>query len=124
MIGVNKKQRRAKNRRAKLSKKSVKLKPFFFEIQEGKCHYCGVELVMKIMSECNSDELKVMATFDHIKPLSDGGTNALENLVLVCNTCNGEKDNKRKVVNAPIYKVPQSKRREIILAPYSKRKEA
>lgn len=43
------------------------------------CHYCN-------------DPLRYIdATFDHVVPLSKGGTNAQHNLVLACQSCNKAK---------------------------------
>lgn len=47
-----------------------------------KCYYCGSKFV--------DDRFHV----DHIVPLSRGGTNSLENLVLACPHCNQTKNNK------------------------------
>lgn len=48
-----------------------------------KCQYCGVG--------AKDAELNV----DHIKPLADGGTNALENLITACLSCNKGKQDRR-----------------------------
>lgn len=46
------------------------------------CYYCGVTVA--------KDRLQM----DHIVPRSRGGTNAIDNLVLSCPSCNKVKDNK------------------------------
>ncbi len=50
------------------------------------CHYCWIPLA-------NAESPGTgMATIDHKIPLSRGGSNRLENLVLCCEKCNVEKD--------------------------------
>lgn len=53
---------------------------------DNKCYYCGVEL--------RNEEGKLMATRDHIVPLSRGGTDEISNIVPACKSCNGSKSNK------------------------------
>lgn len=50
-----------------------------FAEQEGKCHYCGAGLA------------EHSYTIDHVIPLSRGGTNAPDNIVLTCAKCNERK---------------------------------
>jgi 5-methylcytosine-specific restriction endonuclease McrA len=52
-----------------------------------KCYYCGVELT-KIPHKKNT------LTRDHVIPLSNGGTDKLDNIVPACNSCNGRKSTK------------------------------
>lgn len=52
-----------------------------WERQQGKCHYCGVAV---------GDVYHV----DHVVPLSRGGNNLLENLVIACPSCNLSKSDK------------------------------
>lgn len=52
-----------------------------YEKQEGRCFYCGVEV---------GDTYHV----DHVVPLSRGGSNWPENLVIACPPCNISKGNK------------------------------
>ena len=47
----------------------------------GKCAICGKPVMYKKM------------TVDHIKPLSQGGTNEMNNLQLACHSCNRLKNN-------------------------------
>lgn len=49
--------------------------------QRGKCYYCGIKV---------GDTYDV----DHIIPLSRGGTNWPDNIVIACPTCNASKGNK------------------------------
>lgn len=48
------------------------------------CAYCG---------QCIEDEVKL--TLDHVKPWIDGGSNANENLVTACLTCNSRRSDRR-----------------------------
>lgn len=49
----------------------------FYEIRI--CYYCRQPLTLKT------------ATLEHLKPLSDGGTNKRSNLTLCCSACNNER---------------------------------
>lgn len=53
-----------------------KLAKLVFERDEHKCKYCGSTKKLEI---------------DHIVPLAKGGTNDLENLQILCKTCNSRK---------------------------------
>ncbi len=55
------------------------------------CQECGVE--MKVDMETGQIDIKLSkgATIDHIRPKSQGGTNQLENLQLLCKQCNNQK---------------------------------
>jgi CRISPR/Cas system Type II protein with McrA/HNH and RuvC-like nuclease domain len=57
-----------------------------FERDLGRCVYCGLNL------KADFDRF-MMATEDHLVPVSKGGTNDLDNLLLSCRTCNGLKAN-------------------------------
>ncbi len=46
------------------------------------CFYCNAQLTFN------------ESTLDHVIPLSKGGSNRIENLVLACSDCNQKKDNK------------------------------
>lgn len=49
------------------------------------CHYCGVETHL-------GDGPKVrQRTLDHLHPVSKGGTDTLENVVIACRSCNSSK---------------------------------
>lgn len=48
------------------------------DIQDGKCYYCHYPLTMRV-------------NIDHAIPVSKGGTNRIENLVLACWLCNKAK---------------------------------
>lgn len=53
------------------------------EIFSGCCAYCG--------RNCSNDNRLLRATTDHFVPLSKGGSNTLDNLVLACLSCNSSK---------------------------------
>jgi hypothetical protein len=50
-----------------------------YERDSYKCHYCGKQLT------------RFTFTLDHVTPVTAGGTNALDNLVTACLTCNSRK---------------------------------
>jgi len=56
--------------------------------QNGKCFYCYKELWTgkpEHNADCKRGDL---ATIDHIKPRSKGGSNRKENIVISCQECN------------------------------------
>lgn len=58
-----------------------------FKRQKGKCYYCGCRMTKK-------PYLPNSATVDHVVPLTRGGRNSPDNLVIACQTCNLKKHNK------------------------------
>lgn len=59
-----------------------------FEMQGGKCWLCDTPMFMSV-SENHPD----FATFDHVTPKSQGGTDALCNLRLAHKRCNSLRGN-------------------------------
>lgn len=53
-----------------------------------RCRYCGCRV------KWNDRRSLGGGTFDHIKPIVDGGTNTIENVVVCCRRCNGKKGKK------------------------------
>lgn len=53
-----------------------------FSEQGGRCKYCGKRFQVDFL------------TLDHVKPVSAGGTNRPDNLVLACRPCNEKKANR------------------------------
>lgn len=49
--------------------------------QNDRCAYCG-------------ESVQGFGEIDHMMPVSRGGTNSIENLILACRTCNRDKTNK------------------------------
>ena len=49
------------------------------ERDSGSCHHCGAHLTL------STPTLIGNATIEHIVPLSEGGTNQMDNLALTCN---------------------------------------
>lgn len=58
---------------------STPFRSLLFEKKPNLCVFCGYDKGL---------------TADHIVPLSKGGKNAIENLQILCNTCNELKDNR------------------------------
>lgn len=59
-----------------------------WEMTEGHCYYCGTQLDHP---ESTGHTGVRNFTVDHVIPVSLGGTDALENLVLCCKQCNSSK---------------------------------
>jgi len=78
-------------RRAKGLSLSFK-KLLLWQHVEGKCQVCGIK------TDLSSDPGKdpSTATLEHIKPKSKGGTDAWNNLALLCSACNQRNANKQK----------------------------
>lgn len=57
--------------------------------QDGKCHYCDRETILPAHNNFKNSGL--LATLDHIITQSNGGTDSLNNLVVACSTCNGNR---------------------------------
>lgn len=53
----------------------------------GACFYCKRRT---LLSDCHKAE-PLFATVDHVIPVSRGGANVYENLVLACRVCNEQK---------------------------------
>jgi 5-methylcytosine-specific restriction endonuclease McrA len=70
------------------------VKPTLIARERGYCANCGASF----------SELKAEPQIDHIVPLSQGGSNDLVNLQLLCSKCNFEKHNKKIFVNSSIPK--------------------
>lgn len=65
----------------------------------GRCQVCGIK------TDLHSDSGKnpKTATLEHIKPKSKGGSNAWNNLALLCSACNQRNGNKEKYrLTAPL----------------------
>ena len=66
-----------------------------------KCYYCGKgNLKEEIDESSGKRELSRLATIDHVKPRSKGGTDDEDNLVVACFTCNQKKADSIIVVAA------------------------
>ena len=66
---------------------------------ELRCHYCGRGgLVEEVSDEASKEELRHLATVDHVIPRSKGGPDKDEdNLVVACFPCNQRKADKLEV---------------------------
>lgn len=59
----------------------------------GRCYYCGCQ-TKRMGTYREGMECSVMATRDHVIPISKGGTHEPENIVLACQACNTKKRDK------------------------------
>ncbi len=65
-----------------------------FELQGGRCYYCGVRMWLTSFDElavCRRSEAalaKLRCTAEHLVAQCDGGTNAGSNIVAACARCN------------------------------------
>ncbi|PCK81873.1 hypothetical protein CPT34_05785 [Rhizobium sophoriradicis] len=71
-----------------------------FEIQGGQCGICEAAMILpgwhnKDRKRNRLATVPNLATWDHIKPASQGGTSRLENLHLVCFACNQKRQTKQ-----------------------------
>jgi hypothetical protein len=86
--GIIAKRARAHNRRARkrnaIGTHTVEELHQQLKRQKGRCYYCGVKLG-KGRDSWNGD---------HVVPLSRGGTNYIDNIVISCPTCNYNKSTK------------------------------
>lgn len=81
-----KKLKRAIERNRSINKRSHKRK-VLYNRQGGRCAMCGKQL--QINDRTSLDDY---LTFDHILPVSRGGSNGLRNLQGLCRHCNYQKD--------------------------------
>lgn len=79
---VARRQMRQKQAAAKGVKNPQKEKSRLYKSQRGNCYYCRKHL------DPHEGEI------DHVIPISRGGTNEPDNLVLACSLCNARKHNK------------------------------
>ncbi|MGI0528016.1 HNH endonuclease [Rhizobium giardinii] len=85
---------------SKLAKYKHGRKRRAFEVQGGQCGICGTAMVLPGWHNKDRKRGKFqcvdnLATWDHIKPASQGGNGRLENLHLVCFACNQKRRNKK-----------------------------
>ena len=66
-----------------------------FKAQGGNCFYCDNPMFLRgdVTKKFFRKNRTTVATFDHIKVKSDGGTYALDNGVCACQDCNGMRGN-------------------------------
>lgn len=80
--------RRAKRLRRKNSRRSK-----LFIAQQGKCWLCGGKMRLDVDLLRHPDA----ATFDHIKPRAEGGTNRQDNIILAHKRCNSRRGSQTEV---------------------------
>lgn len=69
--------------------KRDELRAKLFEQQGGLCHLCGKPMTLDRAERTRAP--KTFASFDHVKPKSDGGTSYHTNLKLAHRSCNSER---------------------------------
>lgn len=77
------------------------------EEQKWRCHYCGTLLRKKP----HKTEAHLLATIDHVIPISVGGKNCRTNVVAACIRCNQEKGSMAADAYRAIWKERHEKRR-------------
>lgn len=72
-----------------------KLVQTMFNAQNGSCGYCGVPMFIrsKVPQWYLNNNKHMVATFEHIKPASEGGRYELKNGACVCARCNNLRGN-------------------------------
>ena len=75
-----------------------RFKQRLFDEQSAKCWICGTAMVLEY-----APHEPLSATFDHIKPVSLGGTWAEDNLKLAHQICNNRRGNSVPRAQAPVY---------------------
>lgn len=61
----------------------------------GRCHWCG-RMTERIPRGFTGPLKPEHGTFDHVIPLSRGGPDRIDNIVLACNACNLERSKRVK----------------------------
>jgi 5-methylcytosine-specific restriction endonuclease McrA len=68
------------------------MKTRFFISQQGKCWLCGLQ-----MRDTGKKTHPLFATWDHVLPVSKGGSNKQENLMLAHRECNIRRGDRHEV---------------------------
>ena len=76
--------RRAKNMRAELHRDPALISAIR-KRDKDRCRYCGCQVNWRARRG------DAAATYDHVQPISRGGTNTVENVVVACKGCNDRK---------------------------------
>jgi hypothetical protein len=94
--------------KAERKRKRVQLEQTY-ESQSGSCYYCRTTMVLAPADPAEPLDDPRMATWDHLIPKGRGGTNARENLVLSCRSCNLRKGSRTEAeFRALLASVPTS----------------
>ncbi len=82
------------HRAGKAARRAVRAR-YHFEGRERVCYYCGLDEdeLTYIWEPSGVPNRNARLTVDHVLPISRGGTNDLDNLVLACQPCNVSKGN-------------------------------
>jgi 5-methylcytosine-specific restriction endonuclease McrA len=81
------------------SAKRRKVRQDLYAKQGGKCHWCQDTMSLEAHVWRQRPDY---ATFDHLRPISRGGSNAVSNVVLCCAICNHRRGN----VSAAAWQMP------------------
>ena len=81
---------------SKIAKKKHGRKRRAFKLQSGQCGICDAAMVLPGFNNKDRKRNRLaavanLATWDHLKPASRGGSSCLDNLHLVCYACNQER---------------------------------
>ena len=76
----------------KSAEKRERLRALLFEQQAGLCHLCGGQMTLE--RNVGNKVGKYFATFDHVRPRSEGGTAYFTNLKLAHRSCNNARGSK------------------------------
>lgn len=57
-----------------------------YRLQSGKCCYCSKEMTLPKSKSPNAESS--CATVEHLRPVSEGGSDKLNNLAIACRKCN------------------------------------
>jgi 5-methylcytosine-specific restriction endonuclease McrA len=77
----------------------IRLRRELFARQGGLCYLCGS--AMSITVDWRRDGWGMLATFDHLKPMADGGASDRSNLKLAHHSCNSTRG-RQNVVGVPL----------------------
>lgn len=82
-----------------------------FDLQKGRCFYCGFLMWLQDPAELPLSAVispralkRFMCTAEHKIAKADGGSNTSENIVAACRFCNQQRHRRKKPLNSEAYK--------------------